>query len=339
MDFITNSGWLPSPKDARDYPLSAIVPKPMGVIPERVSLESHVLRIDNQLSKPWCVAFGVCNSIEFAMRMRGIAVPEGGFSKAWLYARCKQLDGIPNQEGTFIRVALGIALNEGLCPDYLCPTAKYLQESALPALTTVMKTEAAKYRINAYARLQDAEGYASADLINQAIANQQFVVIGSWVEQDNWLDGDAYITIPKGNILGGHCTYLFDYDNSESAVGHMGFDGDANSWGTEWGNNGKANMAHDYINYRDLDGVPALQEAWTFTVNGAVIDADTSCKDGYLWLNKTVALLDGVEVTLDCAPLVDNIKNRVLVPLRFMAEHMGYKVEWDSLLKQVHFWK
>jgi len=238
--------------------------------PEKASLETFVERIDNQLSKPWCVAFGVCNAVEFAMKMRGVKVPDGGLSKAYLYARCKQLDGIPNNDGTYIRTALDIATKEGICPDYLCPTAKYLNESALPTLTAAIKTEAAKYKIKAYARLQDAQGYADLGQIKQALANKQFVVIGSWVEQANWLDGDDLITVPKGTLLGGHCTYVFGYDNAFARVGLTGFCDDANSWGESWGDRGKCHMSYDYVNFRYLDGIPTLSEAWTFTVDGTM---------------------------------------------------------------------
>ena len=121
MQLIHNTGYLPAPDDNRDWPLSALaIP---AAIPAAASLETFVSRIDNQLSKPWCVAFGTCNAVEFEMKRQGLPVPEGGFSKAWLYAMCKQQDGIPGQDGTYIRSALGIAKNYGLFPDSLCPTA------------------------------------------------------------------------------------------------------------------------------------------------------------------------------------------------------------------------
>lgn len=273
MKLINKTGWLPPLDDDRDYPLQAL---PLAIsaatVPEQASIETFIERIDDQKSKPWCVAFGVCNALEFAMKMRGMTVPKGGLSKAYLYTRCKQLDGVPNSDGTYIRTALQVAATEGICPDYLCPTETYLQQSTLPILTTAMKNEAAKYKIKTYARLKnDATGYIDQEQIKQAIANMGFVIIGSWVEVENWLDGDDLIVAPKGTILGGHCTFLHSYNNSHVEAGCTGFYGGVNSWGTSWGDNGKYLMAYDYAAWKTLDlGQPALQEAWAFTVVGEV---------------------------------------------------------------------
>lgn len=275
MEFVNTSGWLPSPDkkegEKKDWPLSALTVT-TAITPIRASQESFVERIDNQYSKPWCVAFAVCNAIEFKRRMMGLPVPKGGFSKAWLYAMCKNLDGIPDQNGTYIRTALGVAYTYGLCPDYLCPTASYINNQTLPVLKENMAYAAAEYKITGYARLIGPDGFVPLDQIKQAIVDHGFVLLGSWVERDNWLDGDELILEPKGSVLGGHCTYLFDYDDEQLLFTHKGFVGDANSWGESWGNKGKARMSYGYINWRDREnGSPALYEAWTFTVGGAFI--------------------------------------------------------------------
>lgn len=276
MEYLTNHGWLPSPnkteQDKPDWTIEALSMPLAATLPERASLETFVERIDNQLSKPWCVAFGTVNPIEYAMKMHGLPVPKGGFSKAFMYAMCKKYDGIPLTDGTYIRVAFEVAAKYGLCPDSLCPTATYLQLDHLPVITNQMLSEAYKYRIKAYARLQDYQGYADLAQIKQVIANKGFVVIGSWVEQDNWLDGDDLITVPKGDILGGHCTFLFDFDNQYIRSGITGFTGDGNSWGEGWGDRGKAHMSYEYMKWKTADTrQPCLSEAWAFTVGGTLI--------------------------------------------------------------------
>jgi hypothetical protein len=48
-----------------------------------------------------------------------------------------------------------------------------------------------------------------------------------------------------------------------------------------------------------------------------------------LWIGKTEADKDGQKIPLDVAPEVVN--DRTFIPLRFVAEAFGCKVEWDDL--------
>lgn len=52
-----------------------------------------------------------------------------------------------------------------------------------------------------------------------------------------------------------------------------------------------------------------------------------------LYVGKKFALVDGREVSLDVPPTV--IDNRTMVPIRFVAEQMGLKVDWDQAEKKV----
>lgn len=235
-------------------------------LPAAASMEEWVSRIDDQKHKPWCVAFGTCNAIEFQRKAKGLVIPAGGFSKAWLYARCKQLDGIPGEDGTFVKTALWVALNEGLCPDYLLPTVEWLDKDELPQLTPEMAEAASKYKIKGFSKLVDNMGYASLYQTKQAIASGGMVIIASLVEMDNWMDNDSLILVPKGEILGGHCTFKGGYDDAKQVSQYVGFNRGINSWGSGWGDNGRYDMAYAYDAWRDQEGFPALLEAWAFSV-------------------------------------------------------------------------
>ncbi|MCX7749937.1 MAG: stalk domain-containing protein [Clostridia bacterium] len=52
-----------------------------------------------------------------------------------------------------------------------------------------------------------------------------------------------------------------------------------------------------------------------------------------LWIGERKALIDGNEAALDVAPQV--INGRTMLPLRFISETLGYKVNWDNNTKQV----
>ncbi|MGB0521860.1 MAG: copper amine oxidase N-terminal domain-containing protein [Flammeovirgaceae bacterium] len=67
----------------------------------------------------------------------------------------------------------------------------------------------------------------------------------------------------------------------------------------------------------------------TLTKNGTTI---------YLWINSTIAQVNGTNVTLPKAPVIVN--NRTMVPVRFVSEYAGAKVEWDqeSQSVQIYYW-
>jgi hypothetical protein len=63
------------------------------------------------------------------------------------------------------------------------------------------------------------------------------------------------------------------------------------------------------------------------------IDLKLKQKNLTLWVDRLTADLDGQQLTLDVPPKV--IRNRTLVPLRFVSENLGCKVEWDGTTKKV----
>ncbi|SMP66308.1 MBG domain-containing protein [Anoxynatronum buryatiense] len=55
-----------------------------------------------------------------------------------------------------------------------------------------------------------------------------------------------------------------------------------------------------------------------------------------LFIDSKVAIFNGIEFSLDAAPLIDSKTNRTLVPVRFTSEMLGADVQWFADLKQVH---
>jgi C1A family cysteine protease len=203
-------------------------------LPTTYSLEKYITRIDDQGDTSWCTIYAVTNSIEAQMRSKGIRVPDGGFSKSWLHAKCKEIDNLPNTEGTTIYMALKIAMTQGLCPEYLCST------NNSPKLTEEMDIVASKYKIDDFDLI-------SLDKVKQEIANGNFVIINSVVEKSNWMDRDDLILPSDLPIAFYHAVYLTGYDDLLERKGYIGFFNGVNSWGKYWGDNGTFNMAYDYF--------------------------------------------------------------------------------------------
>ena len=57
-----------------------------------------------------------------------------------------------------------------------------------------------------------------------------------------------------------------------------------------------------------------------------------------LWINKPFAKVNGIEVKIDAnnAKIIPEIvNNRTVIPLRFIAESLGFDVKWDSVTKTI----
>lgn len=63
------------------------------------------------------------------------------------------------------------------------------------------------------------------------------------------------------------------------------------------------------------------------------------CREGFMWLNKQIAVIDGIEKTMDQTLTYDSMTSRTLAPVRFVFENAGYNVEWTQERQEVHFWK
>ena len=210
---------LPSPPDERDWPLSRIA-EPVA-IPASVRLDHLVPRILSQGKCGSCVGMAGAQ-IKNALANRRRALPEGGLSPLFLYARCKQEDGIPTTEGTYPRIALKIMQRDGICPEKDLPYSTLPQNACLsfPQIAQTHIDAAAPYKIKAYARLY------GLDDIKQALAAGKLVMAGILVA-DNFMKPPANNIIgpPEGRIYGLHAVGLCGYDDSKKAFRMV------NSWG------------------------------------------------------------------------------------------------------------
>ena len=63
------------------------------------------------------------------------------------------------------------------------------------------------------------------------------------------------------------------------------------------------------------------------------------CREGFMWLNNNLSVIDGVEKIMDQPLTYDFLTSRTLAPVRFVFENAGYKIEWNQERQEVHFWK
>ena len=234
-------GYLPSPPDPRDYPLSKIAEP--GPLPKAVRMDGFVVKVLNQGGCGSCVGKAT-NGIVSAGHKQAL-------SSLYIYTRCKQEDGIPTTEGTFPRVALKVVHQEGACPEDVLPYAKLQECLSFPAITQLMKDAAAPYKVKGYARLW------SLGEIKQALAGGKMVLGGILVTDSfAYWDGQGVIPVPAGHILGGHAIAICGYDDERKALRGI------NSWGTGWGDKGFFWLSYDFVDWKADFGYTAWMEGW-----------------------------------------------------------------------------
>ena len=251
----------PSPPDERDFQFKDIMLSCMPLkkdFPSKISLHLSPLVL-NQEDAPFCAGAslaGIYNSYyDYYDNM-----PPEGFSMAFAYWMAKEYDNL-NEEGTYLRTILKIGQHYGLCRESLLP----LKNAKIkPVITQEMLDDAAKYKIKRYALLNSLEE------IKRALANGFYILIGTIVTSDNWDNPpDGFLGLPYGYIKGGHGTFGWGYDDFLKGWDRFvktyweGYIKAQNSWGKEWGDEGKFYIPYEYYFWKSLDlGMNAFLEAW-----------------------------------------------------------------------------
>ena len=233
---IYSTGLIESPKDKRDILSSEITPDirryPIEMPPP------FDLEVLDQNGTPHCVGYAsALLKQEKELRERVVKTFDGD----WIYSQCKKIDGMPNMQGTFFRAGMKVLQKFG---------AKPLNEN---------ETEAPKYRIGGYARVDDL----SFEGLKKAIAVHGAILAGMRGDNDGWRT--AHIKPPK-QAKWGHAITLIGYTKDYILF--------QNSWGKNWGNNGIGYIPSNYLPF----------EAWVVLVDRPDIDINAPVSDLEGWV-------------------------------------------------------
>ena len=305
MERALKAGWgmLPSPPDERDYPLAAIA-DPVA-LPPAVRMDDLIPFTMDQGQCGTCVAFSGAQVGNVFADCKD-ALPEKGLSPLFLYIRCKQEDGIPEQEGTYLRVALKVMQKDGIAPEKVLPYSRLPQDACLlfPEVTAAHITAAQDYRIKAYARL-----YTVGEM-KQALAAGKLIMAGVLVTDSFLSPVDGVVPLPWGKVLGGHAIVFCGYDDAKKAFRMV------NSWGKSWGEEGFGWLPYAFCEWESDLGMEALMEAWAVEME-------------YTPPQKRTEILDQPPVI---------INNRIMAPVRWIIENSGGVVlDWDNDTKTVTY--
>jgi C1A family cysteine protease len=320
------SGIKPSPRSHEDWIYGNKINMATNELPRRVWREKR--EIYNQGQEGACTGFGGTyhKSVQEAPSHNGELL---NFSKRFLYNMARKIDGLDDKnEGSTPLAIMQVLQKYGVCLESTLP---YLANQIV-TITNVQLNEAKQFRIKNYAKI------TSLEEMKHAISLGKTILSGVMVTDTFMHSENGFIGQPEGAIYGGHCIDIEDYDddleytfkNGKKSKGFFRF---PNSWGKEWGDDGYGYLSYDFIKLRSDMGFYWYMEGWT----SIDLDSDPvppkSTDIIELWIDNNEARINGNKVQLLAPPTIFN--DITLVPLRFIGEALGCKVEWDGEQRKI----
>lgn len=203
-----------------------------GALPRAFSRRHEMTPIMNQNNRGQghlgtCVACSLVNGMQewFDLKEEGrhidLCINE-------LYWRCKQTDGYPDEEGTFIRAGMKCLKEYGVpIESYWRYTSNRPRPKQDPEQT---------YKIKGYARINAK----SIEQLKRAIYQTSVVPASVKVFWPEWRNPSDVIADDSGKYIGNHAIVFVGWDELDNLIF-------PNSWGAGWGDGGYAKMSARYF--------------------------------------------------------------------------------------------
>jgi hypothetical protein len=210
--------------------------------------------VRHQGDRGTCVAHACLAAVE---HYAGLQQDYKDMSEQYLYWNCKQNDGVPTEEGTWIRVAMSLLERDGCCLESTWPYNPVPvpgNEGQNPPPSGAL-AEALQYLVTPFHALAPT---SVQDLKNELARNRcvpfSVPVFNSWYQNSEVTrTGDIVLPIPDEQYAGGHAMCLVGY---EDLPGEMEIGGGRfllrNSWGASWGRESSYGPGYGTIPYAYL---------------------------------------------------------------------------------------
>jgi hypothetical protein len=235
-------GLIPSPPDNRDYLLTSFLP------PLEVSLPEEWLEwLKWQTPVKFQGGLGSCVGFDTSAHKESYDTKEYGkqidLSEQFIYGKCKEIDGMPNEEGTYIRAAMKVLQDFGVCEEAYFPYEGKYPPNNSPKEGYL--ENATKYKLSTYASVGTTKEEMERALYQNGPISVGVMVYDSFMETGS----DGIVKYPSGAKQGGHAMLVVGYNK----IGLIC----KNSWSTKWGNEGYCTIP--WLVWESIN----MGEAWT----------------------------------------------------------------------------
>ena len=263
LDLLAKARGIPATKKAGGappkFPKRAVTPH----LPSTVNLAANATPVKNQGMRGTCVAHAAVACLEAEYIKAGKATPSLDLSEQYIYWACKNIDGAPKQEGTFLEYAVEAMLEGvpdekmagGVCTERHWPYNKVpvphneSQGPPPPAARNALTKNPPRYRAQKYSRLK----HNSIRALKEALARGHCVGLSVytyhfWTDDFAWREG--IISLPlEIEPDGAHAICLVGY-NDDDATHRDGYFLFKNSWDTTWGYGRMGDTGYGSLPYR-----------------------------------------------------------------------------------------
>ncbi len=223
-------------------------------LPGRADLSKRLFPVRNQGGRGTCVAFASTALREFLIEC------EAGLSEQFLYWACKELDGMPEESGTYVRTAMAALNGMGICrtetwrynPNEIPgnegqgPPPSGSEKEALNYIMPYTRSVAPNCVEHYKQILTEADGIPAMPVVVGVL------VFNSWlISPAANQTGKITMPLPGEMPVGGHAMLVVGY-NDDATVPGGGYFIVRNSWGEGWAvdspeTSGHAMMPYAYI--------------------------------------------------------------------------------------------
>lgn len=325
-----------SPPSDKDYKYQVLFGVTEEEEPVVIDYRPNLPEVFDQGERGSCVWATIARTLKAKQEIDQGDYPYGGLSAAMGYALTKTKDGIPDQEGTFPKVAFQVLKDYGVCPESVMPysTLSSLPVGQVPSVPQAALDAAAPYKIKSYAQLcgpNDITRSLAIATIRRALKNEGPLLVALLVCENFIPAIDGTLPLPSGTIRGGHAVGIVgDLPERQCFILR-------NSWGKEWGIDGYAYIPYEWFTsaYSPTGAYSAwyVYEAWTAT-DLVVVKASSIIQ---IKADSKIMLVDGQQIEMDVAAKI--IDNRLMVPVSTLSAAMGYEDAWDGSTQTATFIK